>query len=262
MHVHPRRDRARRRRAGRPHGGAARATRGSRRSRRTPTPGDALLIGLSNAVPSCAVTLRMECTVAGVGVDPRRPPRVWEAWTGTGWTAVRGRPRRHRRPQQGRRRGAARPRGAPDLDHRPGAGRLAALPAGREPARPADVHRAAAGRTRSRRSRSGARRRWPTPRCCTARPSASPTAPRASGSRCCAGRCWPPSTAGTLEVQTPEGEQIWTEVRQFAESGPERPALPPRPRAPARCSSARRSGSPTGRLRTTAPCRRAARRCC
>ena len=63
----------------------------------TPTPGDALLIGLSNAVPSCAVTLRMECTVAGVGVDPRRPPRVWEAWTGTGWTAVRGRPRRHRR---------------------------------------------------------------------------------------------------------------------------------------------------------------------
>ena len=37
-------------------------------------------------MPSCAVTLRMECTVAGVGVDPRRPPRVWEAWTGTGWT--------------------------------------------------------------------------------------------------------------------------------------------------------------------------------
>src|SRR5262245_222593 len=30
-----------------------------------PTPGDALLIGLSNAVPSCAVTLRMECTVSG-----------------------------------------------------------------------------------------------------------------------------------------------------------------------------------------------------
>jgi predicted phage baseplate assembly protein len=53
---------------------------------KSPTPGDALLIGLSNAVPSCAVTLRMECTVSGVGVDPRRPPRVWEAWVGDGWS--------------------------------------------------------------------------------------------------------------------------------------------------------------------------------
>jgi hypothetical protein len=52
-----------------------------------PVPGDALLLGLSDAVPSCAVTLRMDCTVAGVGVDPRRPPLIWEAWTGAGWTA-------------------------------------------------------------------------------------------------------------------------------------------------------------------------------
>ncbi len=52
----------------------------------TPVPDDALLIGLSEAVPSCAVTLRMDCTVAGVGVDPRRPPLIWEAWTGSGWT--------------------------------------------------------------------------------------------------------------------------------------------------------------------------------
>jgi predicted phage baseplate assembly protein len=28
----------------------------------------------------------MRCTVAGVGVDPRRPPRVWEAWNGEGWS--------------------------------------------------------------------------------------------------------------------------------------------------------------------------------
>ena len=52
----------------------------------TPVPDDALLIGLTEAVPSCAVTLRMDCTVAGVGVDPRRPPLIWEAWTGSGWT--------------------------------------------------------------------------------------------------------------------------------------------------------------------------------
>ena len=51
----------------------------------TPVPGDALLVGLSDAVPSCAVTLRMRCTVSGVGVDPRRPPLAWEAWTGSGW---------------------------------------------------------------------------------------------------------------------------------------------------------------------------------
>lgn len=48
----------------------------------TPTPGDALLIGLDKAVPSCAVLLRVDCRVSGVGVDPTNPPYVWEAWTG------------------------------------------------------------------------------------------------------------------------------------------------------------------------------------
>ena len=53
----------------------------------TPRVGDALLIGLSDAVPSCAVLLRLDCTVSGLGVDPRRPPLVWEAWTADGWEA-------------------------------------------------------------------------------------------------------------------------------------------------------------------------------
>lgn len=52
-----------------------------------PMPGDALLVGLSEAVPSCAVNVRLECEVAGVGVDPSRAPLVWEAWTGAVWTA-------------------------------------------------------------------------------------------------------------------------------------------------------------------------------
>jgi predicted phage baseplate assembly protein len=47
-----------------------------------PTPGDALLIGLNTAVPSCAVLLRVDCRVSGVGVDPNNPPYAWEAWTG------------------------------------------------------------------------------------------------------------------------------------------------------------------------------------
>ena len=51
-----------------------------------PQPGDALLVGLSNAVPSCAVVLRFDCPVRGHGIDPRNPPLVWEAWNGSGWT--------------------------------------------------------------------------------------------------------------------------------------------------------------------------------
>ena len=47
-----------------------------------PTPGDAMLVGLTAAVPSCAVLLRFDCKVSGVGVDPNNPPYVWEAWTG------------------------------------------------------------------------------------------------------------------------------------------------------------------------------------
>ena len=50
-----------------------------------PGAGEALLIGLSNAVPSCAVVLRVECPVGGVGIDPRNPPLVWEAWDGADW---------------------------------------------------------------------------------------------------------------------------------------------------------------------------------
>jgi predicted phage baseplate assembly protein len=51
-----------------------------------PKPGDALVIGLSDAVPSCAVTLRFDCDVAaGTGVDPRNPPIVWEALDEDGW---------------------------------------------------------------------------------------------------------------------------------------------------------------------------------
>ena len=51
----------------------------------TPKPGDALLVGLSDAVPSCVVRLFVDCGVRGIGILPGRPPLVWEAWTGTGW---------------------------------------------------------------------------------------------------------------------------------------------------------------------------------
>lgn len=52
-----------------------------------PELGDALLLGLNDQAPSCAVALRFECEVRGVGVNPRNPPIVWEAWNGADWVA-------------------------------------------------------------------------------------------------------------------------------------------------------------------------------
>jgi predicted phage baseplate assembly protein len=52
-----------------------------------PLVGDALLVGASAACPGLALSIRIDCTVRGVGVDPLDPPIVWEAWTGAGWTA-------------------------------------------------------------------------------------------------------------------------------------------------------------------------------
>ncbi|MEW2350415.1 MULTISPECIES: putative baseplate assembly protein [unclassified Streptomyces] len=51
----------------------------------SPRPGDAMLFGLTAAVPHCVVALELDSRVDGVGVDPRQPPLVWEAWTEDGW---------------------------------------------------------------------------------------------------------------------------------------------------------------------------------
>ena len=50
-----------------------------------PAVGDCLLFGLTAAVPHCAVALELDSRVDGVGVDPRQPPLMWEAWTENGW---------------------------------------------------------------------------------------------------------------------------------------------------------------------------------
>ncbi|MFC9595247.1 putative baseplate assembly protein [Streptomyces sp. NPDC056944] len=51
-----------------------------------PRVGDVLLLGLSAAVPDCVLVLDLDSRVDGVGVDPRRPPLVWEAWSAAdGW---------------------------------------------------------------------------------------------------------------------------------------------------------------------------------
>ncbi|WP_328537632.1 putative baseplate assembly protein [Streptomyces sp. NBC_00344] len=51
----------------------------------SPQPGDCMLLGLTAAVPHCVVVLTLDSQVDGVGVDPRQPPLVWEAWTEDGW---------------------------------------------------------------------------------------------------------------------------------------------------------------------------------
>lgn len=51
----------------------------------SPVPGDCLYVGLSDPVPGCVLVLRLDCRVEGVGVDPRKPPLLWEAWNGESW---------------------------------------------------------------------------------------------------------------------------------------------------------------------------------
>ncbi|HEX9336301.1 MAG TPA: putative baseplate assembly protein, partial [Pseudonocardiaceae bacterium] len=51
-----------------------------------PHPDDALYFGLSDPTPRCAIRIEFRGRVEGIGVDPRDPPLVWEAWRGDGWT--------------------------------------------------------------------------------------------------------------------------------------------------------------------------------
>jgi predicted phage baseplate assembly protein len=52
-----------------------------------PRPGDEVLVGLDVAAPSVALQLDYVGDTEGLGIDPHDPPLVWEAWTGSGWTA-------------------------------------------------------------------------------------------------------------------------------------------------------------------------------
>ena len=50
-----------------------------------PEVGDALLVGLSEPPPRCAVALRFDCQIEGVGVDPTNPPLLVGGVDGDGW---------------------------------------------------------------------------------------------------------------------------------------------------------------------------------
>jgi len=51
-----------------------------------PRPDDAVYFGLSDPTPRCAIRVEFRGRVEGIGVDPRDPPLVWEAWHGDGWS--------------------------------------------------------------------------------------------------------------------------------------------------------------------------------
>lgn len=46
---------------------------------------DALLIGLAEPAPCCAVRFDFDGETHGVGVNPKHPPLVWEAWVSDDW---------------------------------------------------------------------------------------------------------------------------------------------------------------------------------
>ena len=70
-------------------------------SRRRRDVDDVLYIGLSRAVPNCAVAVHVDCDAEGHGIDPTDPPWVWEALGADGWVALRRRGP-HRRLQPAR----------------------------------------------------------------------------------------------------------------------------------------------------------------
>jgi predicted phage baseplate assembly protein len=52
-----------------------------------PADDDALLLGLDDPAPCCAIRVDFDGRVEGIGVNPEHPPLTWEAWTGQEWTA-------------------------------------------------------------------------------------------------------------------------------------------------------------------------------
>jgi predicted phage baseplate assembly protein len=53
-----------------------------------PTPGDAIYFGLSKPAAHCIVQFAVDSRIDGIGVDPLRPPRIFEAWDGQAWYPV------------------------------------------------------------------------------------------------------------------------------------------------------------------------------
>jgi predicted phage baseplate assembly protein len=53
------------------------------------TPGDAFYLGFGRTLGGNLVRLHVQASIEGIGVDPERPPLIWESWTGEAWVPVR-----------------------------------------------------------------------------------------------------------------------------------------------------------------------------
>ena len=49
-------------------------------------PGDSLYLGFRESLGGCMLRLDIEADIEGIGVNPTRPPIIWEVWTVEGWT--------------------------------------------------------------------------------------------------------------------------------------------------------------------------------
>ncbi|HYD10153.1 MAG TPA: putative baseplate assembly protein, partial [Acidimicrobiales bacterium] len=59
------------------------------RSQPKPQPGDALYLGFESSLAGHMVQLKIEAIIEGLRIDPRRPPLVWEVWSGEAWIPCR-----------------------------------------------------------------------------------------------------------------------------------------------------------------------------
>ncbi|MDA2988216.1 MAG: putative baseplate assembly protein [Actinomycetota bacterium] len=53
-----------------------------------PAVGDAFFIGLNKPASNCIIRLTVDSRIEGIGVDPKRPPRAFDAWNGRSWEPV------------------------------------------------------------------------------------------------------------------------------------------------------------------------------
>lgn len=52
-------------------------------------PGDSLMLGFAASLAGVALRLAVTASAEGIGVDPRHPPLIWEAWDGEAWISIK-----------------------------------------------------------------------------------------------------------------------------------------------------------------------------
>jgi predicted phage baseplate assembly protein len=52
------------------------------------TPGDAFYLGFAHSLAGAVLRISVTAQAEGIGVDPRDPPIIWEAWNGEAWLTV------------------------------------------------------------------------------------------------------------------------------------------------------------------------------